>query len=104
MSSAMSMPMSSVPKLVWIENNLLFKIIKVYSTQMVCICVNFYKEELGLEIGDIIFIKDRNKKKSFRRLGIIKAFNEPNKIIVGIMPDIGIYSKTKIQMLHNKYT
>jgi hypothetical protein len=91
-----------MPKLVWIENNSLFKIIKVYSTQYLCICSNSYKEELALEIGDTIFIKDENRQKSFKRLGIIKAFNEPNKIIISIMSDIGIYSKAKIQILHNK--
>lgn len=63
-------------KLVWIENNLTFKIMKVYSTQYLCRCSNSYREELGLEIGDIIFVKDTIRQKSFRRLGQVKAFNE----------------------------
>jgi hypothetical protein len=66
------------------------------------VCVSSYKEELNLEIGDIIFIRDEYKPQSFRRLGPIKAFNSPNKVIVGVMSDIGVGSKTKMERLHNQ--
>lgn len=89
-------------KLVWIENNLTFKITRVYITQYLCVCSSSYKEELGLEIGDIIFLKDETKQKSFKRIGTIKAFGEPNKVIVGIMSDIGVGTKSKMEKLHNK--
>lgn len=89
-------------KLVWVENRLLFKINKSFRTQTLCICNNGYKEELGLEIGDIVFIRDETKSRSFRRLGPIKAFSTPNKVIIGVMPDLGIGCKNKMELLHNQ--
>jgi len=91
-----------MPKLVWIENNLVFKIDKLYKTQYLCICSKDYQEVLELEKGDIIFLKDHFKQNSFRRLGSILAFNEPNKVIVRTMSDIGVGLKSKIERLHNK--
>lgn len=88
-------------KLVWIENHLTFKIQKVYTTQYLCVCSSYYKEELGLEVGDILFVKDKIKKNSFRRLGIIKAFNN-NYVIVGIMSNLGVASKSRMAMLHTE--
>jgi len=91
-----------MPKLVWVENRSLFKIKNVYDTQYLCVCANSYKEELGLEIDYIIFLRDEFKEKSFRRLGTIKAFSDPNKVIIKVMSDIGVGSKTKMEMKHNK--
>ncbi len=33
----------------------------MFNRQCLCVCSSSYKEELVLEIGDIIFIKDENK-------------------------------------------
>lgn len=80
---------------IWIDNLLLFKILKSYSTQHICICSEEYKNELDMKVGDIIFMKDIIKPRSYRRLGEIRAFNG-KKIIVGIMDDIGICCKSKM--------
>ena len=85
-------------KLIWIDNLLLFKIIKKYSYQSLCICANSYKIELEIKIGDIIIIKDKDKNNTYIRLGSIKAFNG-NKVIVSIMSDI---KRSKIKKLHNE--
>jgi len=87
-------------KIIWIDNLLLFKIIKVYSTQYLCICPTQYKDELEMEVGDIIFMKDRLNPRSYKRLGEIRAFND-RKIIVSVMADIGTGSKSKMEKLHN---
>jgi hypothetical protein len=88
-------------KILLIDNLLLFKIMKVFKKQpqYLCVCSEEYKNELDMKIGDIIFIKDTIKQKSYKRLGEIKAFNKKN-IIVSIMSDIGIGSKSKMQKLH----
>ena len=88
-------------KIIWIDNLLLFKIIKVYKTQSLYICAEQYKEELDMKIDDFIFIKDIKKPKSYRRLGKIIAFNG-NKVIISFMTDIGIGSKSKMEQIHNK--
>ncbi len=88
-------------KLIWIDNDLLFKIKKVYSSQYLCVCANWYKNKLEMEIGDIIFIKIIHKPKSYQRLGTIKAFAD-NKVIIGVMTDIGSGSKSKMEILHNQ--
>ncbi len=88
-------------KNIWIDNLLLFKILKVYSTQYLCVCAEQYKIELDMIVGDVIFMKDTKRPASYRRLGEIRAFNG-NKVIVGVMCDIGIGSKSKIEKLHNE--
>jgi hypothetical protein len=94
-----------MPKLVWVDDNLLFKVMKVYDTQYVCTCTSSFISDNSLEIGDIIFVKDEYKPNSFKRLGPIKAFDTsriPNKVIVGVMTDIGVGSKKKLERLHNQ--
>lgn len=86
-------------KNIWIDNLLLFKILKVFSTQYLCISSQEYIIELDMKVGDIIFMKI--KPNSYRRLGEIKAFNG-NKVIVGVMGDIGIGRKSKMEELHNE--
>ena len=54
-----------------------------------------------MQVGDIIFMKNTISSASYRRLGEIKAFNE-NKVIVGVMSDIGIGSKSKMENLQNE--
>ena len=93
--------MIHISKIIWINNFLLFKILKVYSTQYLCVCLEQYKNELDMQVGDIIFMKKTISSTSYRRLGEIKAFNE-NKVIVGVMSDIGIGSKSKMENLHNE--
>ncbi len=88
-------------KLIWINDLNLFKIQKKYSTQYLCICAQQYINELKMEVGDVIFIKDNLRLMSYKRLGYIKAFNG-RKIIIGIMDDIGIGTKKKIENLHNE--
>lgn len=88
-------------KIIWIDNLLLFKIISVYSTQYLCICAEQYKNELDMEVGDIIFMRLENKPKIYRRLGEIKAFND-RKVIVGVMGDIGTGNKSRMEKLHNE--
>ena len=88
-------------KNIWINNLLLFKILKIYSTQYICVCSEQYKNELDMQVGDIIFMKDTIRPASYRRLGEIRAFNG-NKVIVGVMNDIGIGSKSKMENLHNE--
>jgi|688.fasta_scaffold1280627_1 hypothetical protein len=89
-------------KLIWVDDLLAFKIIRVYTTQYLCVCVNAYKEQLDMNVGDIVFIRDTIKVRSYKRLGPIKAFNEPNKVIVGIMADIGIGSKSVMTQRHEQ--
>jgi hypothetical protein len=86
---------------IWIDNLLLFKPLKLYPTQCLCVCSEQYKNELDMQIGDIIFIKDNIRPSSYRRLGEIRSFNG-NKVIVGVMGDIGIGSKSKMNKLHNE--
>jgi len=88
-------------KNIWINNLLLFKIKKKYSIQYLCICDIQYKNELNMQVGDIIFIKDPEKSKLYGRLGEIKALNR-NKVIVSIMNDIGTSTKSEIEELHNE--
>jgi hypothetical protein len=90
-----------MPKNIWIDNLLLFKIYKVYLTQHLCLCTKQTQDELNMQVGDIIFIKDTQKKASYRRLGEIRGFNG-NKVIVGIMGHIGTHSKSTINQLHKK--
>lgn len=85
-------------KIIWIDNLLLFKMIKVYSTQYLCVCSKQYKNDLDMKVGDIIFMKDIIKPKSYKRLGEIRAFNG-NKVIVCIMADIGTGSKSKMEKI-----
>lgn len=86
-------------KNIWIDNLLLFKILKIFSTQYLCVSSQEYITELDMKVGDIIFMKI--KPNSYKRLGEIKAFKE-KKVIVSVMSDIGIRSKTKMEELHNK--
>lgn len=88
-------------KNIWIDNLLLFKILKVFSTQYLCISSQKYITELDMKVGDIIFMKIKSKSNSYGRLGEIRAFNG-NKVIVGVMGDIGIGSKSKMEKLHNE--
>ena len=90
-------------KNIWIDNLLLFKIrvLYIYPRQYLCECSEEYKNELNMEIGDIIFMQDRIYPRKYKRLGKILAFNE-RKIIVGFMSDIGIGSKLKMEQLHNE--
>ena len=88
-------------KNIWINNLLLFKIKKKYSIQYLCICDIQYKNELNMQVGDIIFIKDPEKSKLYGRLAEIKALNR-NKVIVSIMNDIGTSTKSEIEELHNE--
>lgn len=89
-------------KLIWIEDLLLFKKQKVYITQQLCICALEYKYTLQMQIGDVVFMKDKKRPNSYERLGTIKGFNE-NKVIVGMMtPYIGIGSKNKMTQLHQQ--
>ena len=85
-------------KIIWIDNLLLFKILKIYSTQYLWISCQQYISELDMKLDDIIFMKVSSK--SYKRLGKIKAFNG-NKIIISVMADIGIGRKSKIEKLHN---
>ena len=86
-------------KNIWIDNLLLFKILKIFSTQYLCVSSQEYITELDMKVGDIIFMKI--KPNSYKRLGEIKAFNG-NKVIVSVMSDIGIGRKTKMEELHNE--
>ncbi len=86
-------------KNIWINNLLLFKILKAFSTQYICVSSQQCITELDMKVGDIIFMKIN--KKSYKRLGKIKAFNG-NKVIVGVMSDIGIGIKSKMEELHNE--
>lgn len=70
-----------MPNNIWINNHLLFKLAKKYDAQSLYVCSTQYKEELNMEIGDIIYMKDNNKARTYELLGTIKAFNR-NKIIV----------------------
>lgn len=83
---------------IWIDNSLLFKIAFTNKTQYVCICSEEYKNQLNMNIGDIVFMKDATKLKSYRRLGKIKAF-DGRKIIVSAMCDIGTFTKSKMVKL-----
>lgn len=87
-------------KLIWIDNLLLFKITNVYLTQYLCVCSNQYKDDLDMKVGDIVFIKDRIYPNLYRRLGEIKGFNNNRNVIIGVMGDIGIGSKSKMEKLH----
>lgn len=88
--------------LVWINNLLLFKLEKKYSTQYRCVCSEQYINELDMKINDILFVKDTIKPNSYKRLGFIKAINNKT-VIVGILPDIGIGSKIKMQKTHDMW-
>ena len=85
-------------KNIWVDNLDLFKIHRTYPTQHLCVCSQDYQTDLDMQVGDIVFMKDIIKPKSYRRLGEIRGFNR-RKIIVGIMADIGIGCKSKIERL-----
>ena len=89
-------------KIIWIDNLLLFKVEKLFRKypQYLCVCSEEYKNELDMKIGDIIFIKDTIKPRSYRRLGKIMYFNR-KKVIISVINDIGIGSKSKMAKLHN---
>lgn len=88
-------------KIIWIDNLLLFKILEVYSSQYLCVCSKEYQNELDMKVGDILFMKDRIYPNLYRRLGEIRGFND-KKVIIGIMRDIGIGCKSKMEKLHNE--
>jgi len=90
-------------KNLWITNLLLFKIMKVFpkKSQYLCVCSEGYKNELDMKVGDVVFIKDTIKTRSYRRLGEIRAI-VGKKVIVGIMGDVGVCSKLKMEKLHNE--
>jgi hypothetical protein len=90
-------------KLIWVNNNKLFKITKVIKLKYLCICSSEYKEELNLQIGDIIFLKDYIKIRSYKRLGKIISFDK-KKVIIESIGDIVICSKKKMTKLHYKST
>ena len=58
-------------KNIWINNLLLFKISKVYSTQYICVCSKQYIDELDMQVGDIIFMKNTIKPASYKRLKLL---------------------------------
>lgn len=86
--------------LIWVDDLLQFKIERVFANQYLCMCSEQYKEELGMTVGSVIFIKDSLKPSSYKRLGPIKAI-DGRKIIVGVMGDIGVGSQNKMTELHN---
>ena len=59
-------------KIIWIDDLVSFKIIKVYPSQCLCNCSEQYKNDLNMEVGDIVFMKHRIKPNFYRRLGEIK--------------------------------
>jgi len=87
-------------KLIWINSHLLFKISNRYSTQYLCYCSEDYRDELSMEIGDIVFMKDTTNVNKYRILGEIRAIDR-RKIIIGKMDDIGTLTKSKIEQLYN---
>lgn len=87
-------------KLIWVDNLLLFKITNTYSTQQLCISSKDYIEELDMTIGDIVFLRDKYKPQSYARLGKLVAMTETNKVIIQTMPNIGTFSKSKIEKIH----
>ena len=87
--------------LIWIDNTLLFKIEKTFPDQYLCVCVTHYKIELGMEVGDYVFVRDRLKTSSYRRLGQIRAFNG-GKVIISVMDTLGTFSRAKMERLHNE--
>ena len=86
-------------KIILIDDLLLFKIVQRQSKSMqyLCICSTQYKDELNMEVGDIIFIKTKKNSKFYERLGEIRGFNE-RKVIVGFMSDIGKVTKSQIDL------
>lgn len=48
-------------KNIWIDNVLLFKKYKSYAGQSIYICAESYKNELKIEVGDILFLKNQKK-------------------------------------------
>lgn len=97
-------------KLIWVDNILLCKLIRLTKkikkrpTQYyLFLCAKEYKDELNMNIGDVIFLKNEYKPKLYERFGVIKAFiqNKLYNVIIEVMPHIGIYSKLKIEKLHN---
>ena len=90
-------------KNIWVRNLDLFKIDRTCPTQHYCVCSEQYKHELDMQVGDILFVKDTIKTKSYRRLGEIMALENKNKIIVRVMGDIGTGSKSNMEKLHNEF-
>lgn len=84
----------------WIDQLLLFQVQKTYATQCLCVCAAQYQAELDLRVDDILFLADRHSPRRFRRLGKILALPGANKVIVRILPDIGIGSKLIMQTRH----
>ncbi len=75
-------------KTIKIDNELLFKIVKTYNNQCVCVCVQQYKDELNMKVGDVIYLRDKNFKKKYKSFGEIIAFGNNNKVIIKYTPDL----------------
>jgi hypothetical protein len=75
-------------KLIWIDDS-----------QYLCFCAEPYQQDLGMEVGDILFVRDELKPRSYQRLGAIKALSG-RKVVVSMMNNLGVGAKGKLESSH----